>query len=479
MQLTITVILYFLIIFYIGYLGYKSTKSMSDYILGGRKLNSIVTALGVGASDMSGFLMLGIPGAAYAVGLQSLWIPIGLCIGAYLNWKLVAHRLHEFTIKANNALTIPTYLEARFSQNHRLLRLVTAVIILIFFTLYSSSSFVSCALLFQTSFGISYKMALFISVPVIVIYAGIGGFLAVNWVDVFQGTLMLFAMLFLPLVTLFSIGGTGSLIQQIGPGYFDIYHDVSIVSLVSSLSWGLGYFGQPHLLVRFMAAKNKTEIKKARWICMTWMILCLVGAFLVGFLGRVYFAGAPLANPEAVFMSLSKALANPWIEGVLIAAALSSVMSTVAALLILASSAFAEDIYHFTRKKEATPNELIWIGRLAVFVVSVIAVYFAWDDTKNSVLSLVGHAWAGLGSSFGPIILLSLFWKRMTARGAISGMVVGTATIFIWMWLSSIYKEYEIFQLYELLPGFIANLTAIILVSLCDRSHNYSQKFFD
>lgn len=487
MSLYITFLLYFCIIFSIGYYAYRATKSHADYVLGGRKLNAIITALGVGASDMSGWLMIGLPGAIYLYGFDHIWMPIGLLLGAYLNWKFVANRLRLFTIEAENSLTIPSYLEHRFDDQKHLLRTVTSIVIIIYFAIYSSAGFVSSGILFSTTFGIEYHTALIIGVILLVLYTAIGGFLAVNWVDVFQGGLMLLALIFLPVYILYIIYFSDPNLLSLGYlksnfstqftlDYFDFIPSGSKMSvfiiIASTLSWGLGYFGQPHILVRFMASESKTSIAKARKICMTWMALALFGAILVGLIGKIYYINNPLVDPEKVFFALVQDNVNEWLSGWLVAAVLSCVMSTVAAQLILSASALCEDIYHARINTNASDKQLLWIGRLTVVFVSLIALALAWNK-NSSVLELVGHAWAGLGASFGPAILLSLFWQRMTKRGAILGIITGAISVIGFVLLRYIINELweqniALLQLYEIIPGFILSFISIIFASISD-----------
>lgn len=487
MALYITFIFYFCIIFSIGFKAYKATNSHEDYVLGGRKLNSIITALGVGASDMSGWLMIALPGAIYAFGYNHLWMPIGLLIGAYFNWSFVAHRLRIFTFEANNSLTIPSYLEHRFKDESKLLRLLTSVVVIIFFTVYSSAGFVSSGILFSSSFGISYHLALIIGATLLVLYTAIGGFLAVNWVDVFQGSLMLIALIILPIYVIYLINFTdpnllsisylkANYATQFTSGYFNFIPQgnnfVVFIILASTLSWGLGYFGQPHILVRFMASESKKSISNAKKICMTWMFLSLLGSVSVGFLGKVFYLNTPLANPEQVFFELVQGNVNEWISGWFIAAVLSCIMSTVSAQLMLSASALAEDIYHARVNPNASDKTLLWVGRVTVVLVALLALFFAWNK-DSTVLDLVGHAWAGLGASFGPVILLSLFWARMTKQGAIWGIIMGSTTVVLWifarhLWFDPNANMPSIFQLYEMMPAFLANMVAVVVVSLID-----------
>jgi len=466
----VTFILYFFVIFGIGLKAYYSTESQADYVLGGRRLNSLITALGVGASDMSGWLIYGLPGAVYLYGVNNVWMPVGLLIGAYLNWKIVANRLRIFTVVANNALTIPTYLENRFGDKEHVIRIVTAVVILIFFTIYSAANFKSGALLFATTFDMDYTTALIISVLLIVVYTSIGGFLAVNWVDVFQGILMLFALIVLPLMAFYNLDHTvniATLTKKIlvnSPDYFNFFDGVSAVTLISTMAWGLGYFGQPHILVRFMASNSNKAISNGRKICMSWMTLSLLGAVLTGIIGRLYYVDAPLSNAEEVFLELAQDLAPFWLLGILMAAVLSCVMSTVAAQLILSSSAIAEDCYKLIFDKKDDDKSLVIVGRIAVFFVALVAFFFALDK-NDSILLLVGYAWAGLGASFGPVIIFSLFYRKMTRFSVVIGMTVGAATVIAWIILRDIFPNVYIYKYYEIIPGFLFSCLSIWLSS--------------
>ncbi len=463
----ITFLLYFMVILTISSFASRRTKNLSDFILGGRSLSGAIAALGAGASDMSGWLLLGLPGAVYAFGIDQIWIPLGLSIGAFLNWQLVAKRLRIYTEKANDSLTIPAYFENRFPGGRHFLRLATALIILVFFMFYASAGFVGGAVLFQTSFNISYPMALFSSAFIIILYTGIGGFLAVSWIDFFQGTLMFFALIITPISAYHQLLGIEHLapltvIGQMNPNFLNAHSHLGLIAICSLLGWGLGYCGQPHILVRFMACRNAHEIYKAGAICMTWMVISLLGAIATGLLGLAFFSDLPLSNPETVFLELAKALFNPWITGVLFAAVLSAIMSTISAQLLASSSALTEDAYLRYIRPQAGHSEQLWISRMTVFIVAAMAMGFAYNP-HNTILNLVSYAWAGLGSAFGPVILLSLYWKRMTRQGALSGMAAGAFSVIIW---NSLHHLGGIFALYEMIPAFILNVLTIIIVSL-------------
>ena len=469
----ITFIFYIIAMVGIGLYAYKATTDFSDYILGGRSLGSVVTALSAGASDMSGWLLMGLPGAIYLSGLSEAWIAIGLVIGAWLNWYLVAGRLRVHTEIQNNALTLPDYFTSRFGDRKRVLRLISAVVILIFFAIYCASGMVAGARLFESLFGWNYTTALWIGAIATITYVCIGGFLAISWTDTFQAGLMIFALLLAPIMTYIAIGDNAqqvtTVIESVRPLAHNLLSDLSVVAILSSMAWGLGYFGQPHILVRFMAADSVKSIPAARRIGMTWMILCLGGAVAVGYLGIAYFnihpehAAIVTANPETVFMELTKILFNPWITGVVLAAILAAVMSTLSCQLLVCSSALTEDLYKSFLRKNASQKELVWVGRFMVLAIAVLAIALA-SNPDSKVLGLVAYAWAGFGAAFGPLIILSLFWKRMTLNGAIAGIIVGAVTVILWK------NTMASTGLYEIIPGFIFSFISIIVVSLLEKA---------
>ena len=452
---------------FIGFLGYRATDNLDDYILGGRSLGSFVTALSAGASDMSGWLLLGLPGAIYLSGLSEAWIGVGLIMGAYLNWRFVAARLRLYTERAGNALTLPDYFANRFEDKANLLRILTTVVILVFFTVYCASGVVAGARLFENMFGLPYQTALWVGAACTIAYVFIGGFLAVSWTDTIQASLMITALIVAPVVAYLAVTGglqpTQTIADLVEPARLDMMQGASFVGIVSLLAWGLGYFGQPHILVRFMAAESVATIPAARRISMTWMILCLFGAVAVGFIGIPYFlahpegAAAVNANSETVFIELAKQLFNPWVAGVLLAAILGAVMSTLSCQLLVCSSALTEDIYRTFLRKNAGQTELVWVGRAMVMVISLVAIGIA-SDPEAKVLGMVSYAWAGFGAAFGPVIILSLFWSHMTRNGALAGIVVGAVTVLVW-------KQGGWFDLYEIVPGFILAWLVTVVVS--------------
>ncbi|MCO8069246.1 sodium/proline symporter PutP [Acinetobacter lwoffii] len=469
----ITFMFYIIAMIAIGLYAYRATSNFDEYILGGRSLGSVVTALSAGASDMSGWLLMGLPGAIYLSGLSEVWIAIGLIIGAWLNWLLVAGRLRAHTEYQNNALTLPDYFTSRFSDRKRILRVLSALVILVFFAIYCASGMVAGARLFESLFGWDYTTALVIGAMATILYVCIGGFLAISWTDTFQAGLMIFALLLTPIITFLALGDNSQqvnvILESARPHASSMLEGLSTVAIISSLAWGLGYFGQPHILVRFMAADSVKIIPAARRIGMTWMILCLGGAVAAGYIGIAYFSVNPTLasvvnqNPETVFMELTKILFNPWIAGIILAAILAAIMSTLSCQLLVCSTTLTEDLYKSFLRKNASQKELIWVGRGMVLVIALIAISLAINP-NSKVLGLVAYAWAGFGAAFGPLIILSLFWKRMTLNGAILGMVVGAVTVIVW-------KNYMgDTGLYEIIPGFILATLSIIIVSLLDKA---------
>ncbi len=457
-----TFVIYLIGMLALGLIAWRATHSMSDYILGGRSLGPAVTALSAGASDMSGWLLLGLPGAFYLSGMNQIWIVVGLLLGAFANWHFVAARLRRFSARLDDSLTLPDYLEHRFGDDSRLLRLISALVILLFFTFYVSSGMVSGALLFEKSFGLPYQTALLVGAAVIVSYTFLGGFLAVSWTDFVQGLLMLAALVVTPAVLIGELGGWSRFVETIEstrPAALDPFHETGLLAAISLLAWGLGYFGQPHILARFMGIRSADEMHKAKYIGMSWMLLSMAGAMLIGLAGLVWYAASPLDNGETVMIALTQTLFNPWVAGVLLAAILAAIMSTIDSQLLVSASAVAEDLYRGFLRPGAGQRELVIVSRMAVLAVALLAGLLALDP-KSSVLSLVGYAWAGFGAAFGPVILLSLLWRGMTRNGALAGMVVGALTVVAWGNLSG-----GIFDLYELAPGFLFAALAIVLVS--------------
>ncbi|MAM93620.1 MAG: sodium/proline symporter PutP [Parvibaculum sp.] len=452
----------------LGAIAYRYTSNLKDYILGGRQLGGAVAALSAGASDMSGWLMLGLPGAIYLSGLNQIWIAVGLVAGALTNWRFVARRLRRYTEIAGDALTMPDYFENRFADTSRILRITSALVILLFFTIYTSAGLVSGAILFEQVFSLDYHWALIIGAASILFYTAIGGFLGVCWTDTVQGVMMLLALLIVPAIAISSMGGWDATLAVTAPvalpGTFNAFHDTSVAGALSLMAWGLGYFGQPHILARFMAIRDPRDMPEAQMIGITWMVLALYGAVATGIAGIGYFANAPLDNPETVFLALSQALFSPWLASVLLAAVLAAIMSTVSSQLLVSSSVIAEDFWKRLLRPKAEAKELLTVGRFSVVLISLVAFVLALDR-DSTVLSLVAYAWAGFGAAFGPVVIFSLFWSRMTRNGALAGMLTGAVTVIVWKQLSG-----GLFEVYEILPGFILASAAIMLVSLLGRT---------
>jgi len=468
--LLITFSAYLLLMVGIGFVAWRRTRTFDDYILGGRSLGGFVTALAAGASDMSGWLMMGLPGALYLAGASEAWIAIGLVLGAWANWRWVAGPLRLYTERTHNALTLPDYFTHRFEDQSRLLRILSALVILVFFAIYCASGIVAGARLFESMFGLPYGQAMVWGALATIAYTFVGGFLAVSWTDTVQASLMFFALLLVPVVAIIGAGGPGeavALVEQVDPTRLDWIGAGGAIAVVSALAWGLGYCGQPHILARFMAAESLATIPRARRVSMAWMVLCLGGAVATGLAGLAWFAAHPElagpvdANPERVFIALGEQLFNPWIAGVLLSAILAAIMSTLSAQLLVCSSALTEDFYRGLLRPRAGHAELVWFGRAMVLAVAALAMWIA-RDPESRVLGLVSYAWAGFGAAFGPVVVLSLFWKRMTRNGALAGMLVGAATVIAWKHTGS--------ALYEMVPGFIAATVAIVLVSLLGKA---------
>ncbi|ROS05462.1 sodium/proline symporter [Sinobacterium caligoides] len=462
-------ILYIAIIATLAYFAYRRTSSHADYMLGGRSLGGAVGALTVGASDMSSWLLLALPGAFYINGINQLWLPLGLAIGQFLNWTLIAPRLRVFTEQFKDSLTIPSYFHNRFKDQKGWLRIATAVVILIFYAVYTASGFVAMAVALEAAFkqyGIDYTDGLIMGGLIVVLYSVIGGFLAVAWIDFFQGCLMFVAILLVPFAAISSMGGyseTMALAEQYNPDSLNIFAGMTAMGVISLMAWGLGYCGQPHVIIRFMALKSVREVPKARFICMSWMILAMYGAMLTGLAALAYFQshGAPLERASTSLLALSNALLHPFVTGGIVAAVLSASMSTISSQLLVAASSLAEDVYHGLLRPNATSKELLWVGRLVLIAVAGVALIIAFDP-KSSILALVANAWAGLGAAFGSVIIGSLFWRNMTRNGALAGMISGAATVIIWTNLSNLGG---IFALYSIVPGFIVSGLCIVIFS--------------
>lgn len=482
---TATFIVYLVLMLLIGLVAYRRTASSSDYFLGGRTLGPWPAALSAGASDMSGWLLLGLPGYAFASGLESLWLTGGLLLGTYLNWRLVAKRLRTYSESADNALTLPEFFANRFEDDSKLIQLIAAFFVLLFFLFYTSSGLVAGGKLFETVFGMDYRIAVVVGTACIVSYTLFGGFLAVSWTDLVQGLLMAAALVLVPIIAVQSEGGFAELLVRLrasNPELLTLWNDIDgeplgALSIVSLAAWGLGYFGQPHILARFKGIRNNQAVPTARRIAVTWTALSMAGATGVGLAGVVFvdqsLAGS-LADAETIFMVLVNALFHPVLAGILLAAILAAIMSTADSQLLVSSSALAEDFYRQSLRKQATQREIVLVGRAAVVGLSLIALFLAMDP-GSSVLGLVSYAWAGFGAAFGPALVLSLYWRRMNRFGALAGILIGGSSVVIWKQLSG-----GIFELYEIVPGVLFATIAIVSVSLMTREPSVSvQAGFD
>lgn len=469
---------YFLLMVAIGiYAWFKTRADSSGYLLAGRGLGPAVTALSAGASDMSGWLLLGLPGALFVGGLVEAWIAIGLTVGAALNWIIVAPRLREQTERLGDALTIPEFLANRFPETGTLLRVVSAVVIVGFFTVYTASGMVGGGKLFETAFagalpvaGLSdYMVGILLTAGIVLVYTTIGGFLAVSLTDFVQGMIMMCALVVMPLFILMGTDGSAATSIAAVPqdGFLSLTHGATVIGIISAVTWGLGYFGQPHIIVRFMAIDKVENVPLAGWICMIWMVISLAGAVAVGLAGRAFAEANALVvdDPETIFIVLAKLLFHPAVTGFLYAALLAAIMSTISSQLLVSSSSLTEDFYRLFLRRNASEREAVNIGRLSVVLVAAAALVIA-ADPESEVLGLVANAWAGFGAAFGPLILLALTWKRMTGAGAVAGLVTGAGVVAGWIALGWNASFMGGPGLYEIVPGFLAALVAILAVSL-------------
>ena len=463
----ISLALYFIVMLGIGLYAYKqSTDDVSGYMLGGRNLSPSVAALSAGASDMSGWLLMGLPGAMYLFGLSKVWIAIGLVLGAWANYFLVAPRLRVYTEKANDSITIPDYFANRFDDNKNVLRVISAIVIIVFFTLYTSSGVVAGGKLFENSFNMSYEMGLYITTGVVVLYTLFGGFLAVSLTDFVQGCIMFVSLLAVPIATYTMLDQP--FMDTLANARYDLllsspkeseihalnmmdwFAGGSTIAIISAMAWGLGYFGQPHIIVRFMSVRSVKDMPTMRRVGMSWMTLSAIGAVLTGLFGAAYMLEnqMPIDDKETIFLVLSELIFHPLIAG------------------LVCSSSLTEDFYKIYLNRSASQKELVLVGRISVILVALFAIYLAYDR-DSSILDLVSNAWAGFGAAFGPLVLFSLYWKRMNLQGAIAGMVVGAATVLFWIYAPVTIDGQKLSAIiYEIVPGFILSSIAIVAVSL-------------
>ncbi len=474
MPTLIVFIIYGVLILGITFRAYRQTQNYQDYILGGRRFGGIVTAMGVAATDMSAWLMLSVPAVFYLYGLDQIWLPVGLLLGSFVNWHWVGPRLRTYTQVAKNSLTLSSFFQNRFLAPERaLIRPMSAIIFLIFFTCYAASGFVGAAKLVSTVFDLHYTSALWLSAPIVIAYTAIGGYLAVNWLDLLQGFLMLFTLLFLAIFAYFAMDSQSlvAMTQVNYPQHLDIFYDMSFLSVVSALAWGLGYFGQPHILVRFMSSQDIQSIRIGKYICLTWMGLAMASAAAIGLFGIAYFPIGSLSSAEVIFPSLAQHLLSPWFSALTFAAIISAIISTVAAVVFASASSLIEDLYCPFLRPKASSHERVWMGRLMVLIVASFAVFLAVQGESPSVFELVSHAWAGLGAAFGPLVLMALFWSRMSYTGAFLGMVMGGLVTLIWIYCSYHFSA-PIFNLFEIIPGFFAGCLGVVIGSYLRPLHS-------
>lgn len=479
-------ICYFVVVLAIGIFFFLKSKGSGekDYFLGGRSMGPWVTALSAQASDMSGWLLMGFPGSILAFGMGQVWIGIGLALGTAANWIFVARRLRKFSQAANDSITVPQYLSNRFLSKNPALQIICAVVFLVFFTIYVASSFVAGQKVFiQVVPALESKpeLALLIFAAIIILYTFFGGFKAVCWTDFFQGLMMLVALLAVPVVLLF--------VKELDYSVFNVANEGSInlnpfsaswQDIASGLAWGLGYFGMPHIIVRFMSTKNSKVLKKSATIGIVWVIISLGAAIAMAILGRAYATSAALVAAEQqdlIFVKLAQDIFPGFIAGLLLSAIVAAAMSTADSQLLVASSSFTSDIYKPVFRKKASDKEVLWVGRIVVLIIAVVAYFIASSKGKGaqSIMDMVGNAWGGFGSAFGPVIILSLFWKRLTYKGAVAGVIGGAVVDVVWL-----LKLTSVTGVYELLPGFIAGALCCIIVTLLDKKPSKEvEKLFD
>ncbi|HJG54042.1 sodium/proline symporter PutP [Staphylococcus arlettae] len=473
-QTYIMLALYFIILLIIGYYGYKkATGNISEYMLGGRSIGPYVTALSAGASDMSGWMIMGLPGEVYTTGLSAAWLAIGLTIGAYINYIVVAPRLRVYTEKAGDAITLPDFFKNRLNDKANVIKIISGAIIVIFFTLYTHSGMVSGGKLFDSAFGLDYHLGLILVAVIVIAYTFFGGYLAVSLTDFFQGVIMLIAMVMVPIVTMMQLNGLDTLSQaaELKPTNLDLFKGTTVIGIISFFAWGLGYFGQPHIIVRFMSIKSVKQLATARRFGIGWMAISLLGAVGVGLVGITFInqQNVELQDPETLFILMSQVLFHPLVGGFLLAAILAAIMSTISSQLLVTSSSLTEDFYKLIRGEEAAKKhekEFVFVGRMSVILVSIVSIAIAWSP-NDTILNLVGNAWAGFGASFGPLVLLSLYWKGLSRTGAVSGMLSGAVVVILWIvFVKPLGATNDFFNLYEIVPGFLTSLIVTVVVSM-------------
>lgn len=485
-----TFVAYMTMMLLIGAAYMKTGKSSEEYFLGGRSLGGWVVALSAQASDMSGWLLMGLPGSVYALGTGQWWIAVGLFLGTVANWLIISGRLRRYTIVANNSLTLPAYFENRFHDQKRILLGISSIVIVVFFLVYTASAFASGGKLFSTVFGCSYHLSLTISALIILGYTFMGGFMAVCVTDFVQGMLMIVALVTVPVVAYALMGGDMmNMLEQTGvvaDNFMNIMKNgdrsFTVVEIISQLAWGLGYCGMPHILVRFMAVKNQKELNKSKGIAIIWVIISLVMAVVIGVVGRAYLFPTVLEAEatETVFIEMitrlfTQDLRLPVIAGLFLCGILAAIMSTADSQLLVTASSMSEDIYKGIIKRNASEDNVMKMSRYTVLGVAVLAYIIAWDP-NSSIMGLVSNAWAGLGAAFGPTVLMSLFWKRCNLPGAVAGIVSGGLTVIIWDYIPLIGGQTlgAVTGLYSLAIGFLISIVLIVVVSLCTKAPDAS-----
>lgn len=477
----VAMLLYMGMVIVIGLLYSRRNQNASQFFLGGRSLGPWVTAMSAEASDMSGWLLMGLPGVAYISGMgEAFWTATGLAVGTYLNWKIVATRLRKYSQVSGNAITIPDFFSNRFKDEKKIIMILSAFIILFFFTIYVATGFVACGKLFNSIFGLDYTLMMIISAAVILVYTAVGGFLAESTTDFIQGILMCISLTIVLIVGVVAAGGVGSIINTVNalPGFIDLTHIYSFsdnaakpfgfIAIVSTMAWGLGYFGMPHVLLRFMAIRDPKELKKSRLVAVTWVAISLIAAVLIGLVGTALFTyyspnGLITGNQETIFIQMAMKLMPPVLAGIMMSGIMAATMSTSDSQLLITASAISQNLFKGYIKKDASERTVMWVSRITIIIVTIVAAILALDQ-DSSIFRLVSYAWAGFGAAFGPLILFSLFWRRITLAGAVSGMVTGGVMVVLWKNVISKLSDY--LNVYELLPAFIISCIVIVAVSL-------------
>ena len=493
-QILIAMVIYMAIVVVIGVVcAKKANKSSENYFLGGRSLGPWVTAMSAEASDMSGWLLMGLPGVAYWCGLaDAAWTAIGLAIGTYLNWLIVSKRLRRYSIRANNSITLPEFFSNRFRESKKVIMTLSAVFILVFFTVYAASCFVTCGKLFSTLFGMPYISMMIVGAIFVLLYTVLGGFLAESASDFMQGIVMIVALTVIVIISTVSAGGFGAVIENAKaiPGFLEFFglaspelnadgvqmveagkplfgaaSEYGWLKIFSMLAWGLGYFGMPQVLLRFMAIRKEDELKRSRRIAMIWVVISLAVAVFIGIVGRQLYPTVHLTSTDAenIFITLATSSLPAILAGFVMAGILAATISSSDSYLLIAASAFAKNIYQGVFKKNASDKQVMNMSRITLLAIALVAMFIALDE-KSVIFNIVSFAWAGFGATFGPIMLFSLFWKRTNRPGAVAGMVGGAGMVFLWKLVIS--KLGGIFAIYELLPAFIFSSICIVVVSL-------------